>query len=92
MSRDGSCGAEVFVSFMVGALIGAGAALLFAPTSGTETREKIKTATSSATSKGVEMYDDFREMLTHFKDEITSIVDEKLEQVGIKHTETEEKT
>lgn len=92
MSREGSCVAEVFVSFIVGTLVGAGAALLFAPTSGYETREKIKTATSTATSKGVEMYDEFREMLAHFKEEITSIVDEKLEKVVIKHSETEEKT
>ncbi len=92
MSSDGSCGAEVFVSFIVGALVGAGTALLFAPTSGSETREKIKIATSTATSKGVEMYDEFREMLTHFKEEITSIVDEKLEQVVIKHSQTEEET
>lgn len=36
------CGMKIFVSFLSGAAIGAGLALLFAPQSGKETRKKIK--------------------------------------------------
>lgn len=84
MSKDSSCAAEVLISFMVGALVGAGTALLLAPYSGEETRGKIRTAASTATSKSAEIYDDARDMMTHFKEEIGTLIDEKLEQVGIK--------
>ena len=42
MSSDKNAGVVGLVSFLTGAAIGAGLALLFAPQSGEETRKKIK--------------------------------------------------
>ena len=39
---EGKAGMKMFCSFLTGAAIGAGLALLFAPQSGKETRKKIK--------------------------------------------------
>ena len=40
--EEGYCGGSLLFSFLLGGLVGAGVALLFAPKSGRETREKIK--------------------------------------------------
>jgi gas vesicle protein len=45
---DKTCGPDFFAGFLVGALIGAAAALLFAPQSGEETRTLIR-------DKGIEL-------------------------------------
>ena len=40
--EEGYCGGSLVLSFLLGGLVGAGVALLLAPKSGKETREKIK--------------------------------------------------
>lgn len=50
MRRHASTTAEV-VSFSAGALVGAGLALLYAPKTGTEMREKVSDVTGDAISK-----------------------------------------
>jgi len=50
MRRHASTTAEV-VSFSAGAIVGAGLALLYAPKTGHDTREKIADATEDAISK-----------------------------------------
>ena len=56
---------SIWVPFLVGGLVGAGAALLLAPKSGKELREDIKTAAGSTresitenVEKGKELYDE----------------------------------
>ena len=43
--RDGYSISSMFFAFLLGGLVGAGAALLLAPQSGAETRRKIKDIT-----------------------------------------------
>jgi gas vesicle protein len=59
----------VLLTFLLGGVVGAGLALLFAPMSGRETRQKI-----------VEMTDDVKDKSTEYasqaKSKVTSLVDE----------------
>lgn len=50
--EEGCCGASsVFLSFLLGGLVGAGAALLLAPKSGRETRQRIMELTDEVKVK-----------------------------------------
>ncbi len=49
---DRSNTGDIIVSFMAGALVGAGVALLFAPQSGEETRRKIRETAEEWKDKG----------------------------------------
>ncbi|MDA8388106.1 MAG: YtxH domain-containing protein [Nitrospiraceae bacterium] len=48
---SGRSGGKVFLAFTLGALVGAAAAVLFAPASGEETRKRIKDFTEDVTGK-----------------------------------------
>ena len=65
----GSSSGSVLLTFLLGGVVGAGLALLFAPQSGSETRRKI-----------VELTDDVKEKSTEYanqaKSKVTSLVDE----------------
>jgi gas vesicle protein len=70
MSNEDS-GATVMLAFIVGALTGAGVALLFAPASGEETREYLgqkaregRARARNAVEQGREVYQTQRETLT----------------------------
>lgn len=70
MSDDNNS-ATVLLAFLVGALTGAGAALLFAPASGEETREYLgqkaregRARARGAVEQGRELYETQRETLT----------------------------
>lgn len=73
--REYSAG-SVLVSFLLGGLVGAGLALILAPQSGRETREKIKNLSGDLKEKGealaremkektVRSYEEGKESLTH---------------------------
>ncbi|MDH4100165.1 MAG: YtxH domain-containing protein [Nitrospirota bacterium] len=73
--RDYS-GGSILVSFLLGGLVGAGLALLLAPQSGKETREKIKHLSGELKEKGetlartakertLRSYEEGKESLTH---------------------------
>lgn len=71
MSNDSSGGGTVMLAFLVGALTGAAAALLFAPASGEETREYLgqraregRARAREAVDKGHELYQRQREHLS----------------------------
>ncbi len=51
MSYENSRGGNVLLAFGLGALVGAAAAILFAPASGSETRKRIKDFTGEALDK-----------------------------------------
>ncbi|OGW39533.1 MAG: hypothetical protein A2Y97_00670 [Nitrospirae bacterium RBG_13_39_12] len=51
---------SIFLSFLLGGIVGAGFALLFAPKSGTETRQKIKDLTEDAKGKAKSYFEDVK--------------------------------
>jgi gas vesicle protein len=60
-------GGDSLVSFLFGALLGAGAALLLAPTSGEETREKLADWLKLAEKKGQRLLHEGRERMKHHR-------------------------
>lgn len=56
-SSEGGNTGKVIFAFLLGGLVGAGVALLLAPASGRETREKITDAANEAKNKIVELAD-----------------------------------
>jgi gas vesicle protein len=87
MSEEkGICAGTVLVSFVAGAAIGAGLALLYAPKSGTEMREtiadfaedavdKIKEYTKEAQEKIKTAIDEGKETIIEKKSILTSAID-----------------
>ena len=69
MRDDGYSSGSVLLSFLLGGVVGAGLALLFAPQSGRETRQKIR-----------ELADDVKDKTTDYanqaKEKVSSLVDE----------------
>ena len=59
-TEESSSGMGSGLSFLMGAAIGAGVALLVAPKSGRETREKLKAMAGDAKEKTGKYYDDMK--------------------------------
>ena len=82
-------GAESFLAgFLIGGVIGAGLALLFAPASGKETREFIRTKATQALDEGKEEIEKVREIireelvkLAESKDAIIETVQKKVQSL-----------
>ena len=64
--RDG--GSEAILAFIVGGVVGAGLALLFAPASGEETRDKIGDWMAQAKEKSSDFIAEQREKLAQQKE------------------------
>jgi gas vesicle protein len=65
MREEGGYGAgSIILSFLLGGIVGAGFALLFAPQSGRETRQKIKNITEDVKEKAKDYVEDVKEKLT----------------------------
>ncbi len=79
MSEEkGICAGTVLVSFVAGAAIGAGLALLYAPKSGTEMRETISDFAEDAVDKIKEYTKDAQEKIkTAIEDGKDAIVEKK---------------
>jgi len=86
MSNDTQQSGMVLLAFMVGALSGAAAALLFAPASGEETREylgqraregraRAREAVDQGRARAREAVDQGREIYEHQRETVTSAVD-----------------
>lgn len=81
-------GAESFLAgFLIGGVIGAGLALLFAPASGKETREFIRSKATQAIDEGKEEVDKIRqvireelERLAEGKDNLIKSISEKFQK------------
>jgi gas vesicle protein len=57
-------GAPWLISFLIGALIGAGAAFLLAPKAGRQTREQLKGMAKDAKGKAEDYYGQVKDKLT----------------------------
>jgi gas vesicle protein len=75
MSNDTQQSGMVLLAFMVGALSGAAAALLFAPASGEETREYLGQKAREGRARAREAVDQGREMYERQRDTVTGAVD-----------------
>jgi gas vesicle protein len=75
MSNDTNSGATVMLAFLVGALTGAAAALLFAPASGEETREYIGQKTREGRARARGAVDQGREMIDRQRETLSSAVE-----------------
>lgn len=76
--EEGGYGAGPLIfSFFLGGLIGAGVALLLAPKSGKETREKIKELAVDAKSKAEEVIDQVKTKVTSVLEKGKETIEEK---------------
>ena len=80
MSEErGYSAGSVILAFVLGGIVGAGAALLTAPQSGKETREKLKELSDETIGKLKELSDETKkravEYAGHVKENLTSAVD-----------------
>ncbi|MCX8118723.1 MAG: YtxH domain-containing protein [Desulfobacterota bacterium] len=76
--EEGGYGAGPLIfSFFLGGLIGAGVALLLAPKSGRETREKIKGLAVDAKSKAEEVIDQVKSKVTSVLEKGKEVIEEK---------------
>ncbi len=76
--EEGGYGAGPLIfSFFLGGLIGAGVALLFAPKSGRETREKIKEIAVDAKSKAEGVIDQVKGKVTSVLEKGKEVIEEK---------------
>ncbi len=75
MSNDTQQSGMVLLAFMVGALSGAAAALLFAPASGEETREYLGQKAREGRNRAREAVDQGRDVYEQQRETVTSAVD-----------------
>ncbi len=77
MRDEGYSSGSVLLSFLLGGVVGAGLALLFAPQSGRETRQKIKDLTDDVKDKTTEYVRQAKEKAASIVDDGKGYYDEK---------------
>jgi gas vesicle protein len=77
MRDEGYSSGSVLLSFLLGGVVGAGLALLFAPQSGRETRQKIRDLTDEVKDKTTEYVKQAKEKAVSIVDEGKEYYDEK---------------
>jgi len=75
MSKHGNSPGSVIVAFALGALAGAAVALLYAPTSGEETRRRLGEKAKEGRDRAESAVREGREFLERQRDNITSTVE-----------------
>jgi len=78
-------GSESFLIFLAGSLIGAGAAMLYAPLSGEETRKYLMLQTERGKIKALNVTEDLKERIAYLINEIRGTADSVIEE-GLKLT------
>jgi len=68
---------NTLLAFLLGAAVGAGLALLYAPEPGIDTRRKLKEGMEDAGDWALNKYDDARDAFENNSDKVKSIVKEK---------------
>ena len=68
---------SIFLSFILGGVVGAGVALLLAPQSGRETRQKIRQFTEDVKDKAVDYVDEVKEKVSSSIDKGKELYEEK---------------
>ena len=74
MCNERGCSGGAFVAFLAGGLIGAGLALLYAPVSGKEARDKINDLAEDLRKKAEGWTGDIKQKVDSFIDEEKSVV------------------
>jgi len=77
MKDEGYSSGSVLLSFLLGGVVGAGLALLFAPQSGRETREKIRELTDDVKEKATGYANQAKEKAASLVEEGKGFYDEK---------------
>ena len=77
MRDEGYSSGSVLLSFLLGGVVGAGLALLFAPQSGRETRQQIKDLTDDVKDKTTEYVKQAKEKAASIVDDGKGYYDEK---------------
>jgi gas vesicle protein len=77
MRDEGYSSGSVLLSFLLGGVVGAGLALLFAPQSGSETRQKIKDLTDDVKDKTTEYVKQAKEKAASVVEDGREYYDEK---------------
>jgi len=77
MKDNGYSSGSVLLSFLLGGVVGAGLALLFAPQSGRETRQKIKDLTDDVKEKSAEYVNQVKEKAASMVEDGKGYYDEK---------------
>jgi gas vesicle protein len=77
MKDEGYSSGSVLLSFLLGGVVGAGLALLFAPQSGRETRQKIKDLADDVKEKSAEYVHLAKEKASSLVEEGKGYYDEK---------------
>jgi gas vesicle protein len=75
MSRDEGSAATVLLAFMVGAVSGAALALLFAPTTGDETRRFLKDKAREGRDRAADAVEKGREAVKESRDVISQAIE-----------------
>jgi gas vesicle protein len=75
MSNNNSSAGPVLMAFVLGAAAGAAIALLYAPATGEETRQKIKDKAREGREKAEAVARDSREFLSRQRDNLGAAVD-----------------
>jgi gas vesicle protein len=77
MRDEGYSSGSMFLSFLMGGVVGAGLALLMAPQSGMETRQKIKEMADDVKDKAGGYVDQTKHKVTSYVDKGKGYYDEK---------------
>lgn len=75
--EGGYSGGSIFLSFLLGGIVGAGLTFLFAPKSGTETRRKIKELAEDVRDKAKDYVEDVKGKVTTGLDKGKEFYEEK---------------
>lgn len=75
--NDGHSTGTVFLSFLLGGIVGAGLAMLLAPQSGSETRKRIKEFADDMREKAEDYVEDIKKSVTSTVEEGKDFYEEK---------------